>query len=43
MNKNKFNFKIEKRHILCFYKEKELFKVSNNMHNAINLLKLIEK
>ncbi len=43
MNKNKINISINNEHIICFYKEKELFKVSNNTHNAVNLLKLIER
>lgn len=42
MNKKHFNFKIVDDHIIVYYKSKELFKVSNNINNARNMLKLLE-
>lgn len=33
--------KIMKNHLVVFYKDEILFKVSNNIDNAIQLLKLI--
>lgn len=43
MNKKLFDLKIEGNFIVVFYRKKELFKVINNINNASNLLKMLEK
>ena len=43
MNKKHLRPEIKGNHIIVFYKEKQLFKVSNSSHNATNLLNIINK
>lgn len=43
MNKKLFDLKIEENFIVVFYNKKELFKTSNNINNASNLIKMLEK
>lgn len=40
MNKRFLKLEINGDYILVFYKRKQLFKVSNNVQNAANLLKM---
>lgn len=40
---NKYNFKIKNDFIYCYKGQKLYFKVSNNLHNASNLLMLVNK
>lgn len=35
--------KVMDNHLVVFYKDEILFKVSNNINNAINLLKLVNR
>lgn len=37
------NVKVMDNHLVVFYKNEILFKVSNNINNAINLLKLVNR
>lgn len=43
MNKKHLAVLIKDDHIIVYYKRKRLFKVSNNIQNAANLLEMINK
>lgn len=43
INKKNFNIKIDSDFIIVFKGDKEFFKVSNNIHNAHQLLMLLER